>query len=98
MTNYEAIVQFLWTLVSREVAVRGGPTVFGYGNADSHVMINHTDARFAVENLDFDPDTYDDGSKRLKSAGKVRRLGGFDTRIIFYFFLIILVSAKCVLS
>jgi hypothetical protein len=74
MTNDEAIVQFLWALVSREVAVRGGPTVFGYGDADSHVMINHTDARFAVENLDFDPDTHDDGSKRLKSAGKVRRL------------------------
>jgi len=74
MTNDEAIVQFLWALVSREVAVRGGPTVFGYGDADSHVMINHVDPRFAVENLDFDPDTYDDGSKRLKSAGKVRRL------------------------
>ena len=29
MTNDEAIVQFLWSLVSREVAVRGGPTVFG---------------------------------------------------------------------
>ena len=41
MTNDEAIVQFLWALVSREVAVRGGPTVFGYGDADSHVMINH---------------------------------------------------------
>lgn len=75
MTNDEAIVQFLWALVSREVAVRGGPTVFGYGDADSHVMINHTDAKFALENLDFDPNTYDDGSKRLKSAGKVPAQG-----------------------
>ena len=72
MTNDEAVVQFLWALVSREVAVRGGPTVFGYGDADTHVVLNHADPRFAVENLDFDPDTYDDGSKRLKSAGKVR--------------------------
>jgi hypothetical protein len=47
---------------------------FGYGDGDSHVVINHTDPRFAVENLDFDPDSYDDGSQRLKSAGKVSRM------------------------
>ena len=27
MTNDEAVVQFLWALVSKEVAIRGGPTV-----------------------------------------------------------------------
>ena len=47
---------------------------FGYGDADAHVLINHNDPRFAAENLDFDPDSYDDGSKRLKSAGKVSRM------------------------
>ena len=47
---------------------------FGYGDGDSHVVINHTDPRFAVENLDFDPDSYDDRSQRLKSEGKVSRM------------------------
>ena len=74
MTTDEDIVQFLWALVSKEVAVRGGPTPFGYGDADAHVVINHVDPRFAVENLDFDPGQFDDGSKRLRSAGKVARM------------------------
>jgi hypothetical protein len=38
------------------------------------VLINFNDPKFAVENLDFDPDSYDDGSQRLKSAGKVSRM------------------------
>jgi hypothetical protein len=74
LTRDEEIVHFLWALVSKEVAVRGGPTPFGFGDADVHVLINHNDPRFAVENLDFDGDSYDDGSQRLKSAGKVSRM------------------------
>jgi len=74
MTRDEEVVQFLWALVSKEVAVKGGPTPFGWGDADTHVVINHNDPKFAVENLDFDPDGYDDGSKRVRSAGKVARM------------------------
>ena len=74
MTCDESVVQFLWALVSREVAVRGGPTPFGYGDDDSHVLLNHNDPRFAVENFDFDPVAHDDGSDRLRSAGKVQRM------------------------
>jgi len=74
LTHDEEIIQFLWALVSSQVAVRGGPTPFGFGDADNLVLINYNDRKFAVENLEFNEESCDDGSVRRGSAAKVTRM------------------------